>query len=70
MGIIADIASGNIDTADLFFLLATILATLAAVVYFVGSRPTADGRATNVAVWGPVLLSLAVASASLAWLVL
>jgi hypothetical protein len=59
---IAAIASGNSDTAEIFFLVAMILAVLAAVAYAV--------RRTDVIVWAPVLLSLAVASAALAWLVL
>jgi hypothetical protein len=59
---LADIATGNTSTADVFFLVALILALLAAILYAV-RRPDASPFA-------PVLLSLAVASLSLSWLVL
>jgi len=59
---IADIANGNTGFADVMFLVALILALVAALLY--GSR-----RADAVP-WGPVMLCLAVASVSLAWLVL
>ena len=50
---LADIASGNLDAADVFFLIATIVAVLAAVLYAV-----TEPRALR---WAPVALSLAVA---------
>ena len=59
---LADIASGNTDTADVFFLIAVIFGVLAAVFY--------ASRRTEITFWAPVLLSLAVASSALAWLVL
>jgi hypothetical protein len=59
---LADISTGNTGTADVFFLVALILALVAALLY--GSR-----RADAVP-WGPVMLCLAVASLSLSWLVL
>jgi hypothetical protein len=59
---LADISTGNTGTADVFFLVALILALVAALLY--GSR-----HATAVP-WAPVMLSLAVASLSLSWLVL
>ena len=59
---IADISTGNTGTADVFFLVALILALVAALLY--------GSRRTDAVPWAPVLLSLAVASASLAWLVL
>jgi hypothetical protein len=68
---LADIASGNTDTADAFFLIAAILALLAAILYAIGARPvhTTDGVArTNVGVWAPTLGWLAVACAAFALL--
>jgi Mn2+/Fe2+ NRAMP family transporter len=61
---LAEIASGNFDAADAFFLIATILAVLAAVAYALASRPTPS----RVLVWAPVLLSLSVACVAFAWL--
>jgi hypothetical protein len=62
----------EVDTADLFFLFATILGALAALLYALGARPvrTDGGRVVSVGVWAPVCLSLAVACASLALMVL
>ena len=59
---IADIATGNTGFADVMFLVGLILALLAALLY--GSQRPATSP------FAPVLLSLAVASISLAWLVL
>ncbi len=58
---IADIATGNTGFADVMFLVGMILALLAAVLYIPRPQTTP---------FAPVLLSLAVASISLAWLVL
>ena len=62
MSIIADIASGETDTADLFFLFAVFLAVVAAILYAM--------RDARVVRFAPVTLSLAVGCAALAWLVL
>jgi len=59
---LADISSGNTETADVFFLVALILALVAALLY--------GSRRADAAPWAPVMLCLAVASVSLAWLVL
>lgn len=59
---LAEISSGNADTADVFFLVALILALVAALLY--------GSRRTEAVPWAPVMLSLAVASLSLSWLVL
>jgi hypothetical protein len=59
---LADIASGETDVADAFFLIALILAIIAALAY--------ASRRTDALPWAPVLLSLAFASAAFAWLVL
>lgn len=74
---IADIAIGHHAGADVCFLLAVILAGLAAIVYAVGSRPlrrdTLEGggvRTAPVAAWAPVLLSLAAGFLSLGLLIL
>ena len=61
MTLIADLFTGNTDWADVFFLIAVILAVLSAVGSF-GSN-----MLTKHAGW---LLSLAVACAAFAWLVL
>lgn len=58
----AAIVEGKIDTADVFFLVAVILAVIAAALY-----AAAEARITR---WAPVLLSLAVGSVALALLVL
>jgi hypothetical protein len=52
--------SGNYNLADVFFLIAVILAVISALAHY---RPTSAGHAG----W---LLSAAVASAALGWLVL
>jgi hypothetical protein len=76
MGVVmlAETVSGKIDTADIFFLVAMILALLAAILYAMGTRPVVvhEGHAhrTNVSIWAPVAGWLAVASAALAWWVL
>lgn len=64
MSILADIAEGETNWADLFFLFAVIFAGLAAVLYAVAVR---EPQATR---WAPVTLSLAVGLAALGWLVL
>jgi uncharacterized membrane protein len=56
------LVNGNLDAADIFFLVAVILAVVAAIAYGV-----VHVQAARLA---PVLLSLAVASVALAWLVL
>jgi hypothetical protein len=53
--------NGNLNFADILFLVAAILAVLAAVLYTQGA---------NVIRWAPVLLSLAVAGLSFGWFVL
>ena len=63
MSILADIANGNLDTADLFFLFAVFLAVLAAILYALADRP-------QVIRFAPVALSLAVGCGFLALLVL
>lgn len=59
---LADIASGEVDWADIFFLIAVILAVIAALAY--------ASRRTDALPWAPVLLSLAVACISFGWLLL
>lgn len=59
---VADIASGNTGFADVMFLVALILGVLAALLY--------GSRRVDAVPFAPVLLSLAVASVALAWLVL
>lgn len=59
---LADIAHGHVDGADAFFLVAVILAVFAAIAY-ASRRPDATP-------WAPVLVALAIASLSLAWLLL
>ena len=58
--LIAEIASGEVDTADVLFLVAVILAVLSAAAHYT----------TQLARHAGSLLSLAVAFAALAWLVL
>lgn len=65
--------SGNLDAADIFFLVGVILAVVAALLYAMAARPVRDPTDANrvrVGVWAPVALSLALASTALAWLVL
>lgn len=54
--------AGNLNAADVLFLIAAILAVVAAFAYGVVH--------VQAARFAPVLLSLAVASVALAWLVL
>lgn len=49
--ILSDIFSGEVDWADTFFLIASIFAVIAAVLYATAPRPVS---------WAPVLLSAAV----------
>lgn len=67
MQLLADISSGNTATADVMFLIAVVLAGLAAIAAVLGhtSPPRPDA-----ARWSPALLCAAVALASLGWLVL
>jgi hypothetical protein len=62
MSLLADIANGEVDTADLFFLFAVFLAVIAAGLY-AALQP-------RVIRWAPVALSLSAACAWLALLVL
>jgi len=57
----ADIANGNTEAADIFFLLGTILGVVAAVAYL--ARPA-------MAHFGAALLSIAVASIAFAFMLL
>ena len=61
MTLLADISTGNTDTADVLFLLGGIFAVLAAVLHVVPTRTTTDGRAVTTARYAPVLLAAAVA---------
>ena len=62
MTLLADIAHGHVDGADTFFLIAVILAVFAAIAY--------ASRRADVIPWAPVLLSLAVGSVALGWVLL
>jgi hypothetical protein len=62
VNILADIAHGHVDGADFFLLAAVIAAVIAAICYAM-----ANPKASRFA---PVLLSLAVAFAAMAWLIL
>jgi len=67
---LAEISSGNIDAADWFFLVAVVLAVLAAVLA-VPRRVASDSTVrASTAVWSPVLGWLALGFAALALLVL
>ena len=68
MSLLADIAHGETDTADWFFLLAAIFAVVAAVFYAVAQqqRPNSPDWIR----WAPVMLSLAVGCAAAGFLVL
>ena len=59
---LADITHGHVDGADVFFLIATILAVFAGLAY--------GSRRADALPWAPVLLSFAVACAAFAWLLL
>jgi phosphoglycerol transferase MdoB-like AlkP superfamily enzyme len=61
MNLLADIATGNTGTADVLFLIAVILAVISALIAW---RPAPESR------WSGPLLSLAVAAAAFAWLLL
>ena len=69
---LADIASGNVDAADVFFLIAVILTAVAALLYAAGNRSVRgdSARVVTSAVWAPVAAWLGVAFAALGWLVL
>ena len=60
MTMLADIASGETDWADIFFLIAVILAVLSALAGYAAQHVRHSGT----------LLSAAVAFAALGWLVL
>ena len=65
--LLADIASGNTDTADVLFLIGAIvfgLATLIALDMALRASP----RTINV--WQPVLVAAGLCLVSIAWLVL
>jgi len=62
MSMIADIASGNTDWADIFFLIAVILFVIGAVVAY---RPMVNERP----LWATVV-ALGLAFVALAWLLL
>ena len=66
----AGMVDGKVDTADLFFFFAVILAVVAAVLYMLATRPTPTDRRVTVAVWAPVAGWLAVASAAVGFWVL
>lgn len=69
---IADIAVGHHAAADVCFLLAVILAGLAALLVVIPRRRVrdTDGRAVDYYVWAPLLGWAAVALLALAWLLL
>lgn len=56
--------SGNYNAADVFFLIGTVLAVVAAVLAVPRPAPS------RLAVWAPVLLYLAVGCGLFAWLLL
>ena len=68
---IADIASGNTATADVFFLIAVIVFGVAALAYVVpfGSRTVTDPP-RHVYPFGAILTAIGLACVALAWLVL
>ena len=59
---LSDITHGHVDGADAFFLVAVILAVLAAIFY--------ASRRPDTAPWAPVLQALAIAAVAFAWLLL
>jgi hypothetical protein len=68
---LAEISSGNADTADVFFLIATIFGFLAALLYITAAIPRhLDARPLHVAVWAPVAGWIGFGFLALAWLVL
>jgi len=60
--VLADIAHGHTDGADISFLFALILAVIAGLAY--------GSRRPNAIVWAPVLLAFAVACLALGWILL
>ena len=61
--------SGNLDAADVLFLIVAIVFAIAAVFPFVRRVPTADGTRTRVD-FGVSLVPLGLCLVSIAWLVL
>lgn len=66
---LAEIFSGEVDNADLFFLFATILAVAAGVLYLVADRRVPPDR-VRVGTLPGALLSFAVACAAFGFLLL
>lgn len=67
---IATIVTGQGDTADVFFLIAVILAAVATLLYAVAAKRTHTERSVDVVRWAPVAGWAAVVSLAVAWLVL
>jgi hypothetical protein len=71
---LADIANGNVDAADVFFLIAAIAAAIAAVLYAVARVPrrtTTDARVVyDTAGFAPALGWLAVACVAFGFMLL
>ena len=65
---LAEISSGNLDTADVFFLIATIVFVLAAIAVVVPNRHR--GETVVVIPWATVLGYIGLAFTALALLVL
>jgi hypothetical protein len=65
---LADIAHGEVDTADILFLVGVFLAAVAAILYMLATTP--QPRRVAVVVWAPVFGWLAVACLGAGWLVL
>ena len=67
--------NGNFDLADALFLVATILAVVAAILYALRTKPDAHTtvdhnnhvHAVHVSVWAPVVGWLAVACLAFGW---
>jgi hypothetical protein len=62
--------NANADAAEIILAVATFLGLIAAILYALGTRPVttgADVQRVNVAVWAPVVLSLALGATALAW---
>lgn len=66
---LAEIASGNVDTADWLFLIGAIIFGVAALVSLAVSRP-APGAAVVRLWWTPFLIPAGLCVVSVAWLVL
>jgi hypothetical protein len=64
------LVNGNLNLADVFFLVAGILFALAAILAYVYSRPRPNGAAVNVAWWPGVLTPLGLALVAFGWFVL